>query len=163
MNFIALTLNLLFKTIYYVFEGIVKGLQLPELLYWFKRKVKRLFGNKSKYELRDFEVMTGKQFEHAIQEILEAKDFKTRTLPWNDYGADLIAEKEGLRFVIQCKRYSNNVGLEAVQEAYTACRYYGCDKAWVITNSEFTFQAERLAEKIGVRAMNGKELEKILG
>ncbi|VVB70063.1 Restriction endonuclease [uncultured archaeon] len=162
MNLVEQSIKLVIKTIWMVISGIVKGLQIPELLYCIRRKVKRLFGNKSKYSLRDFEVMTGKQFEHAVQEILETKDFRTRTLPWNDYGADLIAEKEGLRFVIQCKRYSNNVGLDAVQEAYTACRYYGCDKAWVITNSEFTFQAQKMAEKIGVRAMSGKELEKLI-
>lgn len=162
MNFIELTLNLLFRTIYYVFEGVFKGLRVSEAFHWIKRKIKRLFGHKVKYELRDFEVMSGKQFEHVIQDILENNDYRTKTLPWNDYGADLIAEKEGLRFVIQCKRYSQNVGLEAVQEAFTACRYYNADKAWVVTNSSFTFQAERLAEKIGVRTINGKELEKLL-
>lgn len=161
-NPIEWTFKLILSTIWLVINGIIKGFRIPDLLDWLKRRIKRFFGHKSKYSLKDFEVMTGKQFENAIQEILENKGYKTKTLPWNDYGADLIAEKEGIKLAIQCKRYSLNVGLSAIQEAYTASRYYNCDKAWVITNSQFTFQAESMAEKCGVRTINAKELEKLI-
>jgi restriction system protein len=64
-----------------------------------------------------------------------------------DYGADVIAR--GFLFtkiVVQCKCYSNPVGVKAIQEAYAAKRYYGASRAAVATNSTFTKQAKRLAK-----------------
>lgn len=161
-NPIEWSLKLILGTIWVIFTGIIKGLQLPDLFYWLKRKIKSILGKKPKYSLESFENMTGKDFEHAVQEILENKGYRTKSLPWNDYGADLIAEKEGIKLIIQCKRYSVNVGLKAIQEVYTACRYYNGDKAWIITNSNFTFQASNIAEKCGVKLISGKGLENLV-
>ncbi len=161
-NPIEWTLKLILSTIWLIVKGIFNGFQIPTLLSWLKRRIKAIFGKKPKYSLEMFETMTGKQFEGAIQDILESKGYKTKTLPWNDYGADLIAEKEGIKLAIQCKRYSTQVGLHAIQEAFTGCRYYNCDKAWVITNSSFTFQAESMAEKCGVRTINSRGLENLI-
>ncbi len=69
----------------------------------------------------------------------------------NDYGADIIAyTPQGEKVCIQCKRYSDSVGREAVQEIAAAKPYYGCAKAIVITNSTFTRQAKELARSNGV-------------
>ena len=38
-----------------------------------------------------------------------------------DLGLDVIAEKQGLRYGIQCKYYSYPVGNIAVQVAYAGC------------------------------------------
>ncbi len=35
-----------------------------------------------------------------------------------DYGVDVLAEKEGVTYAVQCKRYDGPVGVKAVQEAY---------------------------------------------
>ncbi|VVB69966.1 Restriction endonuclease [uncultured archaeon] len=158
-NPIEWTLKLILSAIWLVCSGIIKGFRIPDLLHWLKRRIKSILGKKPKYSLEMFENMTGKQFEHAIQEILEAKGYKTKTLPYNDKGVDLICEKEGLKIAVQCKRYSLSVGLHAIQEVFTGCRYYNCDKAWVITNNLFTFQAQDLAEKCGVRILDKKQLQ----
>jgi restriction system protein len=40
-----------------------------------------------------------------------------------DQGVDIIAEKDGVRVVLQCKKYSQPVGNKAVQEVYAAMRF----------------------------------------
>lgn len=75
----------------------------------------------------------------------------TYTPASNDYGADIIAyTPQGEKVCIQCKRYSDSVGREAVQEIAAAKPYYGCSKAMVITNSTFTRQAKELARSNSV-------------
>ena len=68
-----------------------------------------------------------------------------------DYGADIIAtDKDGLKVCIQCKRYDNPVGIDAVQEVIAAKQYYGANRAVVATNSVMTQQACNIAQKTGV-------------
>lgn len=68
-----------------------------------------------------------------------------------DYGADIIAnDKDGRRTCIQCKRYENSVGVEAVQEVLAAKQYYNAERAVVATNSVLTSQAHNMAQKTGV-------------
>ncbi len=74
-----------------------------------------------------------------------------------DQGLDVIAEKQGLRYGIQCKFYSHPVGNKAVQEAYAGCGYYDCDVPVVMTNSTFTVSARELADQLGVELWEGYE------
>ena len=68
-----------------------------------------------------------------------------------DFGADVIARGFLFRkIVVQCKCYSGKVGVKAVQEAYTAKRFYNASRAAVATNSEFTKSARLLAKRCGV-------------
>lgn len=62
-----------------------------------------------------------------------------------DYGVDVLAEKGGRRYAVQCKFYSNSVGISAVQEAVAGKAIYGCTDAMVVTNSTFTKAAKNLA------------------
>lgn len=65
----------------------------------------------------------------------------------SDQGIDVLAEKDSVRFAIQCKHYSGTVGNRAVQEAYSGCKYYDCDVPIVMTNSYFSDSAKQLANK----------------
>ncbi len=94
-------------------------------------------------------------YEFKVAEHLKAKGFtNVNTTPKSgDYGADVLAEKDGKRFCIQCKMYNskNLVGVKAIQEIYTAKSYYKCDYALVFTTSDFTEQARKLAEQLNVK------------
>jgi restriction system protein len=69
----------------------------------------------------------------------------------SDYGGDVIARCFPFgSIVVQCKNYKGKVGVQAVQEAYAAKKYYGTSRAAVATNSDFTKNAETLARKCGV-------------
>ena len=64
--------------------------------------------------------LEGHDFEQFCAELLENKGFVDVevTKGSGDYGIDILAEKEGVTYAIQCKRYQGPVGVEAVQQAY---------------------------------------------
>lgn len=82
--------------------------------------------------------------------LLKANDYvDVRTTPASgDYGVDVLATKDGVKYAVQCKLYSSPVGNHAVHEAFAGCAYYKCDKAVVLTNNEFTKAAQQEANKI---------------
>jgi len=103
--------------------------------------------------------MSGHQFELFLQTHFERKGYKVkRTAQRGDYGADLLLNKNGCSIAVQAKRYNKNVGLKAVQEIVGAKYYYRCNKAMVISNRNFTPQAEKLAAKNEVELWGRKKL-----
>lgn len=57
--------------------------------------------------------MDGFEFEYYCADLLSANGFVNVevTRSTGDYGVDILAEKEGITFAIQCKRYSKPVGI----------------------------------------------------
>ena len=96
--------------------------------------------------------MDGLQFEHRCAELLRYRGFHkvTVTKGSGDQGVDILAQKNGLKYGIQCKYYSHPVGNKAIQEAYAGADFYDCDAAMVMTNNTFTRAARELAEKLEV-------------
>lgn len=85
-------------------------------------------------------------FEQLCLSRLKDLNFETSlTKPSGDFGGDIVAVKNGITYVMQCKATSGKVGVKAVQEAATARRYYKADAAVVITNGEYTSAANELA------------------
>lgn len=117
-----------------------------------------------KSQMSQIDQMTGVEFEQYLKANFEEHfGFKCYLTPkTNDYGADLILEKNGEKIAIQAKRYKGNVGIAAVQEVIAACSYYGCDRGIVVTNSFFTNQAINLAKEsvIAVELWNRDRLKK---
>jgi HJR/Mrr/RecB family endonuclease len=75
-----------------------------------------------------------------------------------DQGADVVAEKHGLKFVIQCKLYSQPVGNKAVQEVTSARDFYRAFGALVVTNNDYTKSARQLAESQSVWLLHDSQL-----
>lgn len=75
-----------------------------------------------------------------------------------DQGADIVAERDGLRLVVQCKRYGKPVGNAAVQEAAAAARYWSGDVAAVVSNAGFTPAARKLAAAADVVLLHHDDL-----
>ena len=61
------------------------------------------------------------------------------------FGADLLAEREGVRSVVQTKCYVGSVGVQAIQEVVAAQAHYLANHAIAVTNSSFSSPAVRLA------------------
>ena len=104
--------------------------------------------------------MTGQEYEERCARRLRRCGFSgvTLTKGSGDQGVDILARRKGERYAIQCKHYARPVGNRAVQEAFAGARYYGCDRAVVLTNSTFTPAAEELAESTGVLLWEGDAL-----
>ena len=67
----------------------------------------------------DVDLMEGHEFEYYCAELLKKCGFQgvEVTKGSGDYGVDILAEKEGVTYAIQCKCYTAPVGVKAVQEA----------------------------------------------
>lgn len=90
--------------------------------------------------------MSGGHFEEFLLVHFKKNGYKGYTTPEsNDYGADLVIEKNGIRTVVQAKRWQQKVGIEAVQQIIGSINYYGASSGIVVTNSFFTRSAINLA------------------
>lgn len=120
------------------------------------------------YQIQDTDNMEGHKFEYFCADVLRKNGFEdVRVTPGSgDSGADIIAKKKDINgfitYVIQCKRYSDKVGVKAVQEAYFAKSRYGGMIAVVLTNNYFTKQAIEDAQSTGVRLWNRDALSKLI-
>ena len=111
-----------------------------------------------------YDYMEGHDFEKFCAELLAANGFSNVyvTQESNDQGIDVLAEKLGVKYAIQCKRYSSDVGNKAVQEVFAGKSYYGCHVGVVLTNRYFTQSAKELAEKTQVFLWDRDVLEKLI-
>lgn len=108
--------------------------------------------------------LTGGEFEQYVADVLADNGFKKVqvTKGSGDQGADVLAERNGISYAIQCKNYEGSVGNFAVQEAYAAAQFYRCDKAAVICPGKFTRGAKELAEATGVTLWDGVWLSRAM-
>jgi restriction system protein len=96
--------------------------------------------------------MEGHDFEYYCAEVLQQCGFGNVevTRGSGDFGADILCEKDGVTYAVQCKCYESYVGVHAVQEIYAGCAYYGCMVGAVMTNRYFTGPAKTMARKLNV-------------
>jgi restriction system protein len=102
--------------------------------------------------------MSGIEFEEFVSELLHAQGYTIRLTPINDFGVDIIARRDGESTAIQTKRYAKPVGLGAVQQVYAGMAQHRCTQCMVVTNSQYTSGAIRLAEVNHCRLVNRDEL-----
>ena len=100
----------------------------------------------------EFDLMEGRDFEHYCAELLRRRGFQEVevTKGSGDYGIDILAEKDGVTYAVQCKRYAAPVGVKAVQEAYAGRDYYDRMVGAVLTNQYFTQPAVEAAGKLKI-------------
>ena len=102
-------------------------------------------------QLSAIDEMDGIQFEHWCADLLSKNGFinVSVTQPSNDQGADILAQKDGIKYCIQCKRYNSPLGNAPVQEIHSARDFYRRQVGAVITNCYFTSGAKKLARETG--------------
>ena len=107
--------------------------------------------------------MDGFKFEEYISKILEENGYNdvTVTQKSRDFGADVTASLNGIKYVFQCKYYTAPVGISAVQEVYSAKSIYSAHVAVVVTNSVYTKAAQILADEVGVILWDGEKLSQL--
>ncbi|SFQ41443.1 restriction system protein [Salibacterium halotolerans] len=109
--------------------------------------------------IHDVDRMSGKTFELFLEERLKQDGYKVKqTAKGADYGVDLLLQKDKTIIAVQAKRYQSNVGVKAVQEVRSGMDYYQANQAWVITNSHYTSNAYRLADKNKVTLIDRNQL-----
>lgn len=106
--------------------------------------------------------MTPSEFETFCGEALKRAGWDARvTMQSHDQGSDVIAEKDGVRIVVQCKLYSKPVGNKAVQEVVAARAHEQADHGIVVSNNAYTAAAKALAQTNGVLLLHFRDLDSI--
>lgn len=117
----------------------------------------------AKSGINEIDHMDGLTFEKYLEVLFEKLSYRVeRTQYLGDYGADLVTSKDGIKTVIQAKRYKKKVGIKVVQETVAAKGKYGCSEAMVITNSFYSNAAIELAKANRVEFWNRNHLVKAL-
>ena len=124
---------------------------------WFLQRARRKMPS-------DLDLMEGHDFEYFCAELLRRRGFQEVevTKGSGDYGIDILAEKEGITFAIQCKCYGTPVGVKAIQEAYAGRDYYDCMVGVVLTNQYFTTPAVEAAKKLKILLWDRGYLESMI-
>ena len=117
-----------------------------------------------KYTLKQLDKMDGHQFEYACADILKANGYKhvKVTRSSGDFGVDVIAEKDKVRYAIQCKRYNHKLDNTPIQEVVGGLAYYQCDKGAVMTNQYFTEPAKQLAQVNDIELLDRDTLSRMV-
>jgi restriction system protein len=116
------------------------------------------------YESKDYDSMDGHTFEYFCANLLKNNGFinVTVTPGSGDHGVDILAEKDGISYAIQCKCYSSNINNAAVQQANAGKCIYKKDIAVVLTNQYFTNQAKEEAKILGVKLWDRNYLNSLM-
>lgn len=108
--------------------------------------------------------MGGLEFEQWCADLLRHNGYeKVSVTPSSgDQGVDVLAEKEGVKYAVQCKCYASDLGNTPVQEVYAGKSFYGCHVGVVMTNRHFTSGAKQLAEATGVMLWDREKIQEFL-
>lgn len=124
----------------------------------------RCEGTMSGIDISETDGMEGHEFENYCADLLRKNGFvNVSVTPGSgDQGVDVIAEKEGVRYAVQCKCYSSALGNTPVQEVCAGKSMYNCHVGVVMTNNYFTAGAKQLAEKNGILLWDRDKLQQMI-
>lgn len=107
--------------------------------------------------------MKGNEFEKFLLAHFEKLGYKGKlTKESNDYGADILLQKDNETIVVQAKRYGSKVGIKAIQELVASLQYYKASKGIVITNNYYTNNAFNLAKANNIELWDRPQLIDIM-
>lgn len=108
--------------------------------------------------------MDGYNFENCSANLLLNNGFNNVKVTQysGDFGVDIIAYKDDIKYAIQCKKYSSPVGIKAVQEVIGSKTMNDCHIAVVLTNNFFTSSAKELAKKNNVLLWDRNKLKELI-
>lgn len=109
------------------------------------------------------DAMEGHDFEYWCADVLRKNGFTDVkvTQGSGDQGVDVLAVKDGIKYAVQCKCYSSDLGNKPVQEVHTGKSIYHCQIGAVMTNRHFTQGAKDAAEATGVLLWDRDTVERM--
>ena len=153
---------------YWVIYGILYLFAVVVIVIW-RKKSRFKAGEKWRSDqdlIRWLRGMHPSEFEEYIADLFGRLGYKTQaTGGSHDEGIDVIAEKDGVKHYIQCKKYfsKHQVGSPEVREFWGAVAHHlGNGEGWFITTNKFTPEAEKFAEDKPIVLINQFELVKYI-
>ena len=105
------------------------------------------------------------EFEQYVADLFTKLGYRTNVVGGSyDKGIDVIAEKDGIKHYIQCKKYITSVvGVNEVRDFYGALAdHLANGKGYFITTNKFTLEAEKFAEDKPIELIDGNKLIKYI-
>lgn len=158
--FIAL-LPLYFKNIFIAVVIFFVAILFPLVAYGIYRKVKKRDFFESRRTLEDLRRLKPSEFEEFIAHLFQKMGYQTETVGGSsDGGIDVIAEKDGVKHYIQCKKFiTRQVGAGDMRDFYGAVTDKLTNaKAFFITTNVFTEEAKIFAEGKSIELIDGSKL-----
>ena len=160
--------GVLVKTIFQTLAGIFRYiLPIVFILGSFnsiiqKRKKAKLYSQlKQNPAIQTLNEMTWQQFELLVGKYFEEKGYSVRQLaqPGPDGGIDLVAIKDGEKYLVQCKQWrSTSVGVKVVRELLGVITANGAVGGFVVASGQFTSSAKDLVQGRNIELIDGTEI-----
>jgi restriction system protein len=111
--------------------------------------------------------LTPTEFEHLVRQLFAAMGAEAwTTIPSKDGGVDAVATSKNLFFggvcLIQAKRYTGLVGLEAVHALTGVMADHNAHRGVLVTTSWFGRASEQFANRNRITLVNGAELKQLV-
>ena len=110
--------------------------------------------------------MSWRDFERLVGEVFRRQGFVVSGFGGQgpDGGVDLGLTKNGQRYLLQCKHWrKRQVGVTVVQELNGVVSAQGAQGGFVVTGGEFSREAREFAESCGIKLIEGRGLEELIG
>lgn len=109
--------------------------------------------------------MSWQEFELLVGEAFRQKGFAVAESGGGaDGGVDLVLEKNGEKFLVQCKQWrAFKVGVEIVRELYGVMAARGAAGGYVVTSGQFTQEAKEFASGRNISLMDSVALRDLIG
>lgn len=119
---------------------------------------------KSNETLEGLRRLSPNGFEEYIGDLIEALGYQRVNIRGasGDQGIDILAEKDGERVAIQCKRYKGMVGPHAVRELMGAMGSADAQRGLLITTGVFSIQAEKMVGEAQIEMIDGNKLMEMI-
>ena len=96
-----------------------------------------------------------RKFEFLAGEYLKQEGFEIEvTKGVADWGVDVFAEKDGVKYAVQAKMYGDcktKINRRMMMELYGVMRYFDCQRAMMIYNGQMMPDAVKVAEKLDIQ------------
>lgn len=91
--------------------------------------------------------LTPREFEEWTANLFNSLGYEKITLTpqSNDKGIDVLAEKNGMKIAVQCKKFKGLVVSPDIQKFIGAIKYAEVDKGFLITTGTYSVEAEKMA------------------
>jgi len=125
-------------------------------------KKKTLYGRlKQNPEVQTLNEMTWQQFELLVGKYFEEKGYTVRQLAQAgpDGGVDLVAIKDGEKYLVQCKQWrSTSVGVKVVRELLGVITANGAVGGFVVASGQFTSSAKEFVQGRNIELIDGANI-----
>ncbi|MFH1207841.1 MAG: restriction endonuclease [Patescibacteria group bacterium] len=159
--FFLLLIYLFFKKSWmYLTVLVIAGFVVMFILLKYKNNQRNQFFQ-SQDTLESLRKLTPNQFEDYVAELFRRLGFRTEKVGGSyDGGIDVIAEKDGIKHYIQCKRFiTGQVNVHDIRDFYGALVDKETQaKGYFITTNVFTLESEKFAEGKPLELIDGDRL-----